>query len=151
MWQRIQTIYLVLALIATVVCLSLPVGYFIPEGMGGETTMYNLWKVLPEGQFDFSIWPMYVLLLLTCPLCLVAIFAFQRRMLQSRLCVFCILLDIAWIVAYAVFGYVAIDEGVSFKPAFAACLPIVCIVLFLLARRGILNDERLVRSTDRLR
>ena len=55
MIQRIQTVYLALAFILTAVCLSLPVGVFSPEGMGTDTVMFNLWKVTPEGTFQYKI------------------------------------------------------------------------------------------------
>ena len=42
-------------------------------------------------------------------------------------------------------------EGTTFKPAFAACLPLVTIILYLLARAGIIADEKLVRAADRIR
>ncbi len=151
MWQRIQTVYLLLALAVTVTCLSLPVGTFVSDGMGGDTVMYNLWKIEPEGVFNFSVWPLFALLLVTCPLCLFTIFAYHNRKLQSRLCVLCVLLNLAWLAVCAVFGYVTIGEGLTFRPAFAACLPVVAIVFYLLARRGIRSDERLVRSMDRIR
>ena len=151
MLQRIQTVYLILALGVTVACLSLPIGYLIPEGMGGNVTMFNLWKIEPEGGLDFSVWPLFALLLVTCPLNLLTIFAYSNRKLQSSLCLICICLVILWIAAYAFYGFVAPGEEVSFKMAFAACLPLIAIVFYALARHGILSDERLVRSMDRIR
>ena len=132
MWQRIQSVYLFLALIATTTCLSLPLCVFEPVGMGGSTVMYNLWKITPEGTADFSVWPLFVLLLITCPICLVTIFLFKNRKLQAKLCVVNIILNILWL-------------------AFGACLPIVAIILYALARHGINKDEKLVRSMDRIR
>ncbi len=151
MIQRIQTVYLALAFIITAVCLSLPVGAFSPEGMGADTVMFNLWKVLPEGTLSFTVWPLFALLLLTCPIALVAIFMFKNRKLQSKLCVCNILLNLCWVVVYVLYGYVWTDDGMTFRPAFAACMPIVCIILYLLARRGIIKDEQLVRAADRIR
>ena len=151
MLQRIQTVYLLLALILTTVCLCLPVGAFVPEGMGTDAVMYNLWTVTPNGGHDLSVCPLFSLLVLTCPICLFAIFAYNKRILQSRLCVLCILLDIAWIAFYAYKGFFAVEEGMAFKMAIAAGLPGVCIILYALARRGILKDERLVRESNTFR
>ena len=151
MLQRIQTVYLFLALIVTVVCLCLPVGAFTPTGMGSDTVMYNLWKLLPEGGHDFSVWPLFVILLLTCPLNLFAIFAYNNRKLQSRLCVYNVLLNLIWIAVYAVFGYVLPEDDMTFNPLLAACLPGVAIILYIMARRGIQPAEQLIRSMDRIR
>ncbi len=151
MLQRIQTVYLFLALIVTVVCLCLPIGAFTPAGMGGDTMMFNLWKLLPEGGHDFSVWPLFVILLLTCPLNLLTVFTYKNRKLQSRLCVYNVLLNLVWIALYVVFGYVMVEDGVTFNPQLAACLPGVAIILYVMARRGIQSDERLVRSMDRIR
>ena len=151
MLQRIQTVYLFLALIVTVVCLCLPVGAFTPTGMGSDTVMFNLWKLLPEGGRDFSVWPLFVVLLITCPLNLWAIFAFKNRKLQSKLVVINLLFNLVWITLFVLFGYVLVEGDFSFNPLMAACLPGVAIVLYYLAHRGIQHDEQLIRSMDRIR
>ena len=153
MGQRILTVYLLLALIATVVCLCLPLGQFVPEAMGGNTVMYNLWNVMPDGTRDFGgVWPLFVLLLLTCPFNLWAIFAYKNRKLQVRLCLVCVSLIFLW-VCYGI-GVVR-GQNVGFESTFryslTAALPLVAFVFYMLARHGIIKDEKLVRSMDRIR
>ena len=153
MWQRIQTVYLLLALIATIVCLWLPLGQFVPETMGGNTVMFNLWNVMPDGTRDFGgVWPLFVLLLLTCPLNLWAIFAYKNRKLQVRLCLVCVSLIFLW-VCYGI-GIVR-GQNMGFESTFryslTAALPLVAFVFYMLARHGIIKDEKLVRSMDRIR
>ena len=153
MWQRIQTVYLLLALIATLVCLCNPLGQFIPEGMGGSTVMFNLWNVMPDGTRDFGgVWPLFVLLLLTCPLNLWAIVAFKNRKLQVRLCTICVILIFLW-VCYGIGIIHGQNVGFEskFRYAFTAALPLVAFVFYMLARRGIIKDEKLVRSMDHIR
>ena len=84
MIQRIQTVYMLLALIATVVCLISPVGLFQADTLGvGDITMYNLF--LQQGDVkSFSVWAMFALLLFTCPLTILAIFLYKNRKLQAR-------------------------------------------------------------------
>ena len=151
MIQRVQTIYLALAFILTAVCLSLPIGVFSPVGMGADTMMYNLWKLQPEGGLSFTVWPLFVILLVTCPIALVTIFMFRNRKLQSSLCLCNILLDLCWVVGFVLYGYVFKADDVTFRPAFAACFPVIAIILYMLARRGIIKDEKLVRAADRIR
>jgi len=40
---------------------------------------------------------------------------------------------------------------VSFRPTWPAVLPAIALILYLMARRAINADERLVRSMDRIR
>ena len=67
MIQRIQSVYLLLALICTIVCMCLPVGAWQPEGMGLNVTLYNLWTVTGEGKLDFAPWPLFAILQVSCP------------------------------------------------------------------------------------
>lgn len=153
MLQRIQTVYLLLALVVTITCLCLPIGFFYPEGMGGDVEMYNLCAVGQEEGVSFIVWPLFALLLLTCPINLFTIFLYNKRPLQASLCMLNIVLICLWIAAYCyyVFCDVISHGGMGFKPAFATWLPLVAIIFYLLARRGIISDEKLVRSTDRIR
>lgn len=153
MIQRIQTLYLLVALLLTVFCLCIPVASFEPVGMGGDALMFNLWTNLADGTRDFTPWPLFVILLLTCPLCILAIFSFKNRKLQARLCLSCLLLDIAWMVVFAVlFYFKAADPDVEMgNILFGTGLPFFAAVLFLLARKGIKKDDKLIRDMDRIR
>lgn len=149
MIQRKQTIFLLLALVATTVCLMLNIGHFEPEGMGVSKLMNNLYvKDVPMSAFNYAL---FFVLVLTCPITLWAIFAYKNRKFQARLCVVNILLALAWTVLYAIYGFVVGIPGMIFHPEFAACLPLVAIILYILARKGILDDEKLVRAADRIR
>ena len=41
--------------------------------------------------------------------------------------------------------------AVSFRPSWPAVFPAIALILYLMARRAILADEKLVRSMDRIR
>ncbi|MBR5687509.1 MAG: DUF4293 domain-containing protein [Prevotella sp.] len=151
MIQRIQTVYLLLAFIAAVVCLICPVGLFQADELGvGDITMYNLF--LQQGDVkSFSVWSMFALLLFTCPLTILAIFLYKNRKLQARVCAYNILLCLAWIAVFVIFGYVNKPEGAKFTPFIWAALPAVALILHFLARKAIIHDEKLVRAADRIR
>ncbi len=152
MIQRKQTVFLFAAVILTVVCLCLPLCRFIAtDDIGSETVMYNLWLTNADGGHDLSVWPLFAILLVTCPIGLFAIFAFHNRITQSRLCTFNTLLIIGW---YAVF--IILLPGYShslgdWHIATASVFPLVSAILYLLARKAILADEALVRAADRIR
>ena len=59
----------------------------------------------------------------------------------------------AWYAYYALCAFgVLLDLGTgSFHMSFAGMLPAVAMILLVLARKGVLDDEKLVRAADRLR
>lgn len=154
MWQRIQTIYLALAVIACAVCLCLPIASITPEDLGANSTVYNLWTIAPDGSKTLPALNIvgFVILLFSCTMGSCTIGLFKNRKLQASLCMLCIVDMIIWIGLFCVNAYSGlIDNGGEIRPAFAACLPIVAMILFFLARKAILKDEALVRSMDRIR
>lgn len=152
MIQRKQTLFLLLALIITVICLCLPVATLAPQGMGVDMPMYNLWVVDANGGHQFSVWVLFAILLVTCPLALIAIFLFKNRKAQIKLCVINILFMLCW---YSVYAFHAINLGdklhASFQLEFAAGLPFFALIFYFLALRGVRADEALIKSMDRIR
>lgn len=151
MWQRKQTIFLFLAVVAAFVCLCLPIGHYEPSGMGVDWVLYNLMLKDADGVAHFSVAALFGVLLVTCSVGFYAIFKFKNRMLQARMCIFCILMLIGWYILYGIYGYVVNPEGTTFHFDFAACLPFVSLVFYVMARKGIIADEKLVRAADRIR
>lgn len=151
MIQRKQTLYLLLSLIVTVACLCMPVAMLEPQGMGLSTLIYNLGTVVPDQGINFSNWPLFALLVVTIPLEACAIFLYRKRPLQAKLCTWSIVFCLAWYVYYAFALLNGFGHEYTFHLQFAACLPLVAIIALVLARRGIIHDEKLVRSADRIR
>lgn len=151
MIQRIQTVYMFLAVVAVMVGLFTPVGHFHQDGI--ETLGFNnLWLSLADGTKNWSPWAMCVLLALVAILSLVAIFLYKRRMIQVRLTVISGLLLIGYYIVFGVFVYVFKGRyGGEFILNWTAGLPAVALILEYLAFRGIMKDELIVRSLDRLR
>lgn len=149
MIQRKQSVFLFLALVAVVGCLMLPIGAFEPTGMGVSTVMTNFGAV-GKGVFTWALALCFVLLL-TCPITLWAIFAFKNRKKQAKLCGINIFLLLVWYVLAGIYCYAIGIENTTFHLAFAACLPLVAIILQFMARKAIIADEKLVRSADRIR
>lgn len=150
MIQRKQTVFLFLALLATIACLCLPVGSFEPQGMGTENQLMNLWINETNGGRNFSVWALFAILLVTCPINTFAIFDYHNRKRQARSCMFSMLMIIGWYIVYGVFSQVLMP-GFTFHVEFAACLPLIAFILLWLARHSILADEALVRAADRIR
>lgn len=149
MIQRKQTVFLFLAIVCMVVCLCMPLATVEPQAMGVSGAMYNLWIDGAQGR-SFAVCPLFVVAVLACALQAVAIGLYKNRKVQSRVCVWAMLLLVAWMVAYAVFFHTMAD-GVTLRVSMGAAFPIVAFVLTLMAKRGVDADERLVRAADRIR
>jgi len=153
MIQRIQTLYLMAAIILTVMCLSLQVGSFQVAGVQ-VAKVYNLWFTDPLGSHHFDTWPLMAVLLPTAAISLYAIFMYKNRKAQALFCALNALLVVGWYVCYFVVGQTVGDKSwgtVDFRPEWPAVLPLIALILYILARRAILRDEKLVRSLDRIR
>ncbi len=152
MIQRIQTVWLLLAVILGVVVLVSKLGLFLSTGMATDATLYNLF-LLQDGQHDFTVAGLFAVMIIVCANGLFSIFKFKNRKLQMRLCSSNILLCFLW---YALLGEVWFrftgDEAYTFQPVFFIdALPFVMAVFFFLAYKGVKHDDELVRSADRIR
>ena len=161
MIQRIQTIHLLLAFVFCIACLCMPIAHFLSgeTGMMSElwgsyenVDMYNLWLV-SEGKHVFYFCPVLMgLLVITTALVFIDIWLFKHRALQMRVATFCMILLVFWYIAYGIICFYLLQPTVNlYRPHWAAALPFAALILIYLAFRGILKDEMLVRSLDRLR
>ena len=153
MWQRKQTIFLIVAVVLTVICLCTQIGAF---NMGGVDVakVYNLWFTDPIGKRHFDVWPLMAILLPTAARGSYTIFIFNNRKAQALFCALNALLIVGWYVCYFVVGQMAGNKSwgtVEFHPSWPAVLPAIALILYLMARRAIQADEKLVRSLDRIR
>ena len=151
MWQRKQTIYLIAALIFTVLCLCFPILSVEPKGMGVSAVLYNLIYIDGDGGISYGKALLFAFLLVTCPLALMAVFSFKDRKLQAKLCTWCMILLLAWYVylAFCVINEFMVVGTPHFE--FSVCFPLISVIFYYMARRGIIADEKLVRSMDRIR
>ncbi len=151
MLQRVQTIYLALAIIVLVVCCCLRLATFYPQGMALPQVMYSL--VLVDGTGAVKSYLPLALFLLTvlAEVALVAaLCGYKNRRRQMRFCALAIVIELLWVGAYVVVCCaLRAEHSVHVAPA-AAC-PLVAVVLTLLAMRSIRRDEALVRAADRIR
>lgn len=125
MIQRIQTVYIALAVIIAAACLCIQVVEYHLHG---------------------ASLAMHAVLLLSVAVGTYSIFVYTNRMRQARMCVFNTLLMVGWYVVY--FAYVHLTAA---EVSFSAIFPIVSAILYILARKGIIHDESLVRAADRIR
>ncbi len=137
MLQRIQTIYLVLALVVT----------------GILPFIFPLWKMVDGKEVFFMTNTIYTTLFgLSTTLSLLSIISFKKRQQQfvyGRLNIILNLILLGLFV-YRTLNLSGETIAVSEK-GIGMFLPIVSIVLLALANKAIKKDEDLVKSVDRLR
>jgi hypothetical protein len=165
MIQRIQTLYLLVAFAFCVGCLCLPIAHFFTgDGLSHVNTyagfwdsyervdMYNLWLV-SEGRHMFYFCPVLMaILVITTSLIFIDVWLFKHRVLQMRVAIFSMILLVAWYIVYGIIIFLLYSTaGMIWSTHWTAAFPAVAFILLYLAFRGIMKDEKLVRSLDRLR
>jgi hypothetical protein len=159
MLQRIQSVFLFLVAVFGVLTLVFPIAEFAgemnmlrfylyniqelsPDPFGHSVSTYDRWLTLPLALGQF------VIILLA----FITIFQYKRRMLQNRLNLLNIFLNV--LLIGGIFYYVSMLEtatGATADYQIATVFPLVSLVMIFLANHYIRKDERLIRSANRLR
>lgn len=143
MIQRIQTLFLALAAACAFGLFGLP---FATSSAVSASTLFS------DGVFNLQDHPAILgAFCLAGALTLISIFLFNNRKTQLLLGRFGIIANVIGIVLVIVFFMQ--DAGAPDEPndELGIYLPILFLVFAALAQRGIMKDEKLVKSMDRLR
>ncbi|WP_372744951.1 DUF4293 domain-containing protein [Lutibacter sp.] len=144
MIQRIQTIYLLLATLAS----------------SGLIFFFDLWKDVESNSFfamdsfvsdNLLIQIIPVLFFLSALLTFVAIFIFKNRKLQFVIGRLSILINFILLGILIYFSQNLSGETIVSEKGIGLVIPILSIALVVLANKAIKKDEELVKSVDRLR
>ena len=149
MIQRIQSVYLLIVAILSVIVMSNPIGSFIAAD-NSIVEFTNLSLIDQSGVEDYKPWALFAILMISAIISLITIFLYRKRMLQIRLTLFNIILAIGYYVTLVTFVFMLKGES-TFVPSWMVCLPFVGIVLDWLAIRARGKDEMLVKAYERLR
>ena len=149
MIQRKQTVFLLLALAAVIGCLCLPLAGIEPRGMGAGYLWYNLGLYGNGGIVAHPL--LFVDMVIVGTLSFVDVFLYRKRPLQAKLCIVNIILCLVWYATYAYYAFSVLASVGTVHHKFSGCLPLVAIILFVMAYRGIKADEDLIKSMDRIR
>ena len=147
MWQRKQTVFLVLALIALAASFYFPILGIEPKGMGHEMLIFNLKTI--GGEASTWNWALFAFATLAFVCGLAAIFLYKKRRQQMQT----IKWGVAWCLAWYVYLAFSVSFGsiASYHVHISLVLPLIAIILFVLAYKGVRHDDNLVRSADRIR
>ena len=149
MIQRIQSVYLLIVAILSLIVMSNPIGSFV--GTDNSITEFtNLSLVAMDGTEDYKPWALFAIQMISAIITIVTVFLYKKRMLQIRFTLFNIILKIGYYVAMVSFVFMLKGEA-TFVPSWIVCLPFIGIILDWLAIRAIGKDEMLVKAYERLR
>ena len=143
--------------IITALMLSFPLAHYLGGDQEFVLTAFGL-RAYPADGGPMVVGTVYMgaLIALAALLPLVNIFLYRKRTLQIRLCIveIVLLLGVQIFVVYYIYHATSAFgelESSSASYTLADVIPLVSIVLMWLASRGIMKDEYIVRSLDRIR
>ena len=151
MIQRIQTIYLLLSII----CLGLVFAFpFATYPIGENTFEFNVFGFEVEGSNQIKF-PFYASVALSIGLSLFTIAQFKKRTLQLKLGRFNYL-TILITLALSFINVRTIEDlfpemEIQINFGIGLFLPVASLAFLFLANRAIKNDEKLIKSIDRIR
>lgn len=149
MIQRIQTIYLLLAIIFTALLWLEPFDFSKNEIIDG------LSPELADGEYNiYDNVTFQVLAALGILTSFIAVFLYRNRKLQIRISQISLILNmLLLIISIGLFyqGITSFKDTVSWSPSLGWFIPIFSGICIILAIKLIQKDEKLVKSMDRLR
>ncbi|NOZ46986.1 MAG: DUF4293 domain-containing protein [Chlorobi bacterium] len=153
MIQRKQSLYLLIIFILLSTMFFLPLAQFVVNNeiykfiFNGIVPLNN-----PESSLIVSTYPVTILISFTALLSFITIFLFKNRLLQLRLCRLNILLLIGFnvLLGFYIYHFITKDNAI-WQFSIASFFPLISIILYYLAYKGIKKDEDLVKSIDRIR
>ncbi len=151
MIQRAQSVYLFFAAI-----LLIATSFFPVIGFWESESVYQTIRLYPLG--EYFLLPGFILPALACLagiLSLITIFLYKKRKTQIKLCysalVLIVLLYGSIYYSYTVIASKLGDSIIKFFPKITLAFPFIAFVLVCMAIGGIIKDDKLVSSLNRIR
>jgi hypothetical protein len=154
MWQRVQTIFLVIAIISLIVAIFLPI-WTHQDASGKTHVLYALhYTIVDQDERTTQYMPYSltaIFAIASATIALIEIGKFKDRMLQMKLGALNSLFLVATIGSALYFSNQMIKTFQGGEYGFGIWLPGVAVLCNLLSNRFIRRDEKLVRDSERLR
>ncbi|MEO7989627.1 MAG: DUF4293 domain-containing protein [Chryseolinea sp.] len=154
MWQRIQTVFLAIAILSLVATIFLPI-WIHQEASGKSYALYALhYSSIENGVKTTTYFPYSVTAILAiaaATLAFVEIGKYKDRLLQMKLGALNSLLMAATIGSAVFFANQMFQTHKGGNYGMGLWIPGIAVVCNLVANRFIRKDEKLVRDSERLR
>jgi len=157
MIQRIQSVYLLLASLVLSVTFFFPIAEFIGEKDSLILYVFKVVSLVPDSAnvYDLMfIMPLLAIVSVTILFAIGTIFMFKNRHGQLKIIRFLMLMIAVMIGVIFLYYYDILEAASGAVPNFiqiGAFAPLVSLVLLFLAYKGVMKDDKLIRSADRLR
>jgi nitric oxide reductase large subunit len=152
MIQRVQSIFLFLVFVVSVILIFFPLASF---NIDGSVFQMNIMGFNGIDSLDVELPNVMLIGVLTALLgvmSLFTIFRFKNRKLQMKLIMINLFINFG--LLGAIFYYSdSVANMLDIKPDYdiAAYFPVVSVLLLILANRNVRADEKLIRQSERLR
>lgn len=152
MIQRIQSLYLLLAIVFPVFTYIVPLARF-EQG----ATAFSLYSCHYDAEQVAALagrmpYGLLILSLASIALAVVALLGFKNRVAQLKKVAWTMAVQVLWFVACGAYSAsLASRLDMDFTPGIGLVFPLLSLVCLVMARRGIRHDEALVRAADRIR
>ena len=149
MWQRIQTVFLVAAIIVLLVSLVQPIWSMRTDAEETVLTPFYLMRGTTYQYFPFTITA--ILSVASITLAATSITRYRNRILQIKLGALNSLVLVGVVGSSVYFATQQLSEFQGGGYGLGMYLPLIAVMCNLAANFFIRKDERLVRSSERLR
>jgi hypothetical protein len=158
MIQRIQSVFLLIAVLAGILLFFFPLAGIYSPTATYHFYIYEFRNMVP-GEASVigksAVLPLVALNVLSTALAAYAITLYKKRITQIKMVRLSIFFDVVLIaLIFFVYGRI-IEKNLNVTPDYPGeagiYFPLIMLVFLILAQRFIIRDERLVRSIDRLR
>ncbi len=158
MIQRKQTIYLFLAAVVMALDFVFPIASFIGSGQYQlQFYIYRVVSMVPDMTPPFDVMfvaPVTAFTGLVVLGSLVTIFLYRNRIKQAKMVRGLVIFTLADVALLFFYNIPALEKLTGYRADYnyvGIAMPLLALVLLILAVGGIIKDEKLVRSADRLR
>ncbi len=158
MIQRVQSVYLAIASIALIVLFFLPVASYLSDFSYNKLYITHLVSLTPgvdPVMSGMQLMPLGIFNGIIILVTLLSIFVYKKRILQSKMVKLSILMTVI-LISLIFFVYSPMVSRLTgaeanYSDGYGLYLILIAFLMLVLANRGIMKDEKLVRSADRLR
>ena len=156
MWQRIQTVYLVLVIILMIASVLLPNADFFnsTKNLTYQLDARGIVELSQQGEAKGAVAsnPCIIVFGMILFLTTYCIFSYKNRKRQLRMAtinLFLIVIYISVLAAFIFYTQNKLETEVSWN--YPVVFPVLALIFNYLAMRGIAKDVSLIKSLDRLR
>ena len=156
MWQRIQTLFLVIVVVSMLLSLFLPIWVSLDPDSGITKSLYPLHYTVQEGEIRSSTYFPFcataILMVAAATIAIMELRKFDNRVTQIKMGTLNSLILMGVMLCAILFANNLIDSNpTGWKYGLGLYIPFVGVTCNWLAIRFIRRDEKLVRDSDRIR